>query len=243
MQTSFAHALLDPDLPAVDEQGRFNVYRNNLRITLRNALRTTFPAVEILVGEDYFSALTLLFVERHPPRSPIMVEYGHDFAAFLSTFSPLSDYPYLADVARIEFARVQAYHAADTDNLRIDSEASAIAALDIPAMLHPSVTVVVSENPALSIWRAQLEPDAALPIPNTTETAIIWRQDDLVAVMLANANDALLLQHFAQSQTFAALISEYPDDPSAEPLIARFINLAIAGIIVPTHTTIEGEMK
>lgn len=243
MQGSFAHALLETELPAVDEHGRFNVYRNNLRITLRNALRTTFPAVEKLVGEDYFSALTLLYVERHPPRSPIMTEYGHDFAEFLSTFNPLSDYPYLADVARIEFARVQAYHAADTDSFRIESEASAIAALDISAMLHPSVTVVVSENPALSIWRSQLEPDAAPPIPDATETAIIWRQDDLVTEMLAHADDEVLLQHFAQSQTFAALISEYPDDPSAETLIARFINLAIAGIIVPTHTTIEGEMK
>ncbi len=243
MQASFAHALLDPELPSVDEHGRFNVYRNNLRITLRNALRTTFPAVEKLVGEDYFSALTLLYVERHPPRSPIMTEYGHDFAAFLSTFSPLKDYPYLADVARIEFARVQAYHAADTDNFRMDSEASAIAALDIPAMLHPSVSVVFSENPALSIWRAELESDAAPPIPDTTETTIIWRQDDLVAEMLANVDDEVLLRHFAQSQTFTALIAEYPDDRSAETLIVRFINLAIAGIIVPAHTTIEGEMK
>ena len=61
MQAGIAQAILDPAAspPAIadDTGGRFNVYRNNYLITLRNALHTTFPAIERLVGEDYFAAL------------------------------------------------------------------------------------------------------------------------------------------------------------------------------------------
>lgn len=243
MHASFAQALLSPEAVGSDEASRFNVYRNNLRITLHNALQTSFPAVETLVGEAYFSALTLVYVERHPPKSPIMSGYGDDFAAFLAEFDPLRDYPYLADVARIEFARIQAYHAADAAPFGLDDDRSAIAALDTRAGLHPSVTIIDSKTPALSIWRAQVEPDALPPVPEEKETAIIWRQGDQVAEIVANADDAVLLNHFAGPATFTALMSNYPDHLAAETLIARFINLAIAGIIVPAYPNIEGELK
>lgn len=49
--------------------------------------------------------------------------------------------------------------------------------------------------------------------------------------------------HFASPATFTALMSNYPDHLAAETLIARFINLAIAGIIVPAYPNIEGELK
>lgn len=241
MQALFAHDLLAPELKTPDQAGRFNVYRNNLRITLRNALRTTFPAIEKLVGDEYFSALALAFMERHPPQSPVMANYGDVFADFLAGFGPLGDYPYLPDVARIEFARVHAYHAADADPFILRDEVSTIGALDAPATLHPSVTVISSAQPALSIWRTQTEPGEAEPESWEGETALVWRQDEQVAEMLTNNSDSLLLSHFACGGTFSALLPANPDLEAAQALIARFIELAAAGVIVPLRCPLEGK--
>ena len=129
MQTPFAQALLDPQpqTPALANaaSGRFNVYRNNYFITLRNALRSTFPAVERLVGEEFFAALAHAFAERHSPRSPLMARYGGGFPEFLEQLPALADFPYLADVAWLEYARVQAYHAGDAASFDLDDEAAA----------------------------------------------------------------------------------------------------------------------
>ena len=241
MQSLFAHALLAPDMNGTDKAGRFNIYRNNLRITLRNALRTTFPAIEKLVGEEYFSALALEFAECHPPRSAIMSDYGDCFADFLAGFEPLSDYPYLPDVARIEFTRVQAYHAADAERFGLQDETSIIRALETPAKLHPSVTTIFSEQPSLSIWRSQMDLDDAEPESRGAETALVWRQDDRVAEILVRDSDSQLLDHFAKGGTFSTLLPANEDHQAVEALIARFIELAAAGVIVPAFPTSKGE--
>lgn len=241
MQAVFAHALLAPDMNGTDNMGRFNIYRNNLRITLRNALRTTFPAIEKLVGEEYFSALALAFVERYPPQSAIMSEYGDSFADFLACFEPLRDYPYLADVARIEFARVQAYHAADAECFGLQDETAIIRALDSPAKLHPSVTIIFSEQPALSIWRTQMDLDEFEPESLREEAILVWRQEDLVAEILVHDSDNRLLDHFAKGGTFSTLLPANEDPQATEALIARFIELAAAGVIVPACLTSNGE--
>jgi hypothetical protein len=179
MEALFAMALLDPDAdaPAIVDaaSGRFKVYRNNYLITLRNALRSTFTAVERLVGEEFFAALACAFAERHPPRSPIMARYGDAFPAFLETFAPLAEFPYLADVARLEYARVQAYHAADAIGFGLDSEAAITAALEHPARLHPSASIIASAYPAHSIWQAQVNEDDQVQPDWQPETVLVWR--------------------------------------------------------------------
>lgn len=237
MLALLAHAVLDPELKSIGKAGRFNVYRNNYRITLRNALRTTFPAIEKLVGAEFFSALAIEFAERHPPRSPIMASYGEDFADFLAGFGPLSDYTYLSDVARIEFARVHAYHAADADPFSLHDEVSIIEALDVPARLHPSVTIIASKQPALSIWRTQVGLTAATPEKWEGETSLVWRQDDRVAETLVPTLEIQLLGHFARDAVFSELLCDFTDRHAAGALIGHFIELAVAGIIVPAGHT------
>ncbi len=233
MQALLALAVLDPDVRAIGKTGRFNVYRNNYRITLRNALRTTFPAIEKLVGGEYFSALAIEFAERHPPRSPIMAKYGEDFADFLAGFAPLGDYPYLADVARIEFARVHAYHAADANTFKLYDQVSIIDALDVPAKLHPSASIIASKQPALSIWRMQVGL-ATFEAENwESETSLVWRQDDRVAETLVSASEVQLLDHFSRNACFSELLHGFAGHHTAEDLISRFINFAASGIIVP----------
>ena len=117
-QASFAEALLDPERRVPDgvtshthpaPAKRFAVYRNNVVVSLIDALATRFPAAQRIVGEEFFRAMAGVFARAHPPRSPLMMTYGEDLPAFIETFAPAAELPYLADVARLEAARTRAF--------------------------------------------------------------------------------------------------------------------------------------
>lgn len=247
MQALFAQALLDPEAQTPANvnaaSGRFNVYRNNYRITLQGALRSTFSAVERLVGDEYFAALASAFTERHPPQSPIMARYGDAFPGFLETIAALEEFPYLADVARIEFVRVQAYHAADAVSFDIASEAAATTALESPARLHPSVSIIDSAYPAYSIWQAQVNEDDQLQPAWQAETVLVWRHGsfDLVEAMPVDALERDLLAHIANGRSLAALLADCTDQEAATRLITSFLELASAGVLIPAHPNDHGD--
>jgi hypothetical protein len=125
-QRAFAAALLDASQPipagVVDPTGkpcprRFGVYRNNVLSGLIEALQESFPAVRRLVGEECFRAMARLYAILSPPRSAVMLQYGADFPAFIAGFEPTAALPYLPEVARIERAWLEAYHAMEAVQL------------------------------------------------------------------------------------------------------------------------------
>ena len=166
-QSGFVRALLDPTLPAPpglatwngsDPALRFAVYRNNVVVSLVAALADTFPVVRELVGADFFTAMARLYVAEQPPSSPVLAHYGDGFADWVGQFEPAAAVPYLADIARLERARVRAYHAADAPLLGADTIAAQLADPErLPAarlQLHPSVTVLASPWAVVSLWAA-----------------------------------------------------------------------------------------
>lgn len=143
---------------AAEEAGarphRFRVYRNNVFAGLIGTLRRNFPVVERLVGAAFFQAMAREFVMAHPPRSPVLLGYGEGFSDHIAQFEPAQGLPYLPDVARLEWLRQAAYHAADV--LPMPAAALAAAPADrlgeLMLQLHPSAGVVASPYPILSIW-------------------------------------------------------------------------------------------
>ncbi len=135
------------------------VYRNNVRASLSRALGERFPVIQKLVGEAFFKFLANEYFHAHPPSSPLIARYGDALPAFLESFAPARDHPYLADAARLEIAWLDAYHAA---------EAAPVAAAEIIAVadgafealrlsLHPSLRLVSSPFPIATIWRRNRE--------------------------------------------------------------------------------------
>ncbi len=171
-QQAFVAALRDPQSsPPGDLTGRyaetparrFDVYRNNVHASLIDVLAARFPVTQRLVGETFFRAMARAFIEIALPWSPVLIEYGGDLAGFIDDFPPAQSLPYLGDVARLEWAWHEAYHATDTDPLDIgrlssflqSGEAAALARLTLA--LHPSLRIVRSGWPVLEIWRTNTE--------------------------------------------------------------------------------------
>ena len=188
-QTAFAATLLDPDLPppdgliawnGSDPARRFAVYRNNVVVSLVDALADTFAVTQELVGEAFFRAMARVFALASPPKSRLMAFYGEGFPDFIAGFPPALGVPYLADVARLEYLRVLAYHAGDVAPLAADELAAALTdAETLPALrmvLHPSLHILDSRFAVASLWGAhQGELVLAEVVPDQPETALVLR--------------------------------------------------------------------
>jgi len=84
---------------------RMQIYRNNFVIGYTEILTLTYPLVLALVGEECFNALSRqhILTTIHPEGD--VSSYGSGFAETIESISPvISAVPYLADVARLEWA-------------------------------------------------------------------------------------------------------------------------------------------
>lgn len=171
LQAEFIEALKRPDAPVPDAIGkkdgmpskrRFDIYRNNVVVGMTEALRATFPAVDKLVGAEFFAASARIYIDQHPPRSPLLFRYGESFGDFLDGFPPAASTPYLGDVARLEWARLEAYHARDCEPLAIEVLSAFLGAGDdatsevglLRMALHPSFALIESRWPIVALWAA-----------------------------------------------------------------------------------------
>ena len=155
-----------PETIAPGDRERFGVHCNNVAHSRITTLRSIFPAAERLVGELFFIGLARAYIEHDPPTSPLLFRYGRGFPEFIAGFTPAASVPYLADVARIEWLRLQAYHAQDATPLAI-AVLGQVPEERLPGLvlgLHPSLGLVQSRWPAYSIWAECTEAEAAPPV-------------------------------------------------------------------------------
>jgi uncharacterized protein len=162
-QQAFSDALFDaraeaPLLALCKESaaGRFALYRGNLTVTWDKVLSAAFPVVRELVGEEFFSALARAHGMATPSQDPDLNLFGATFAAFLDTFEHVAGYPYLPDMARLEWALHRSYYAPDSAAL----DAAALAALapeqfeQLRVRLHPACTLAASRYAVAPLWLA-----------------------------------------------------------------------------------------
>lgn len=212
----FATALLDPALAVppglVGPDGehsarRFGVYRNNVVVGLTEALQANFPAVCRLVGEEFFQAMARIYVALAPPTSPILLDYGTGFAEFIAGFEPAQSLPYLPEVARIERAWTEAYHACEARAL------SAGAFANVPGdafggmrlTLHPSLRIVRCQYPALTIWRMNVGDGVPAPVDIDAggQDALVIRSAADVEIRLLPAGGADFLASLQRGECLA----------------------------------------
>lgn len=242
-QSGFRAALLDPARPVpeglTDPQGRpagrrFDVYRNNVVSSLTEALRASFPAVRSLVGEDFFTAMAQVFVRAHPPTSRMLMFYGGPFPAFLESFEPVATLPYLADVARLELALRESYHAADAAPIsagvltEIGPDRLAAARLDFA----PAMRLLRSPWPVATIHAASLHGG---PAPAD------WQGEDVLIVRPDFDPDPLVLPPGA-GDVMAALIAGLPLSGAANSRcdLTALVGLLLArGCITGARTDVQ----
>lgn len=220
---------------------RFAVYRNNVMVSLVDALAQRFPVIERLVGPEFFRAMARDYAQTHRPKCPVVFQWGKNFPDFLASFQPLAAYPYMSDVARIEVARGQAYHAADADPVPpADLAAAAVSPQSLFLTLHPCVQVLRLNHPAVSIWAANQPSGSPLSLAGKApQIALVWR-DTLfdVPVSAIGPGDAAMIEAVLAGSSLLnaaeiAACAEISHNP--QPMLLRMMQAGV--IVVPGKTT------
>jgi hypothetical protein len=197
LQRQFAAALLGEDSPALSgwilgkgltPAARLQIYRNIVLNNHAAALRTAYPVVLRLVGEDFFEAAAARYLRDRPTRSGNLQDYGLDFPEFLAQMPEASSLAYLPDVARLEWARQESYLAADAEPIAVHVLADVREPENLRLRLHPCLRLVSSVQPVLDIWNfCQTSAAEHLELSGKQQAVIIWRDGTQIAMQEMDA--------------------------------------------------------
>jgi hypothetical protein len=238
---AFAPALLDPgrETPTTvagphgkAATKRYSVYRNNVTVSLINALAAVFPATQRITGTDFFRAMARFHVRATPPVSPLLFEYGRDFPDFIARYEHAQSLPWLADVARIERAWLDAYHAADAEPLAPQALASIPPERLADTVLtpHPATRIERSRYPAVSIFAANRSSGPVGRIDTAEpEDALVTRPGLEVVVRRLPSGGAVFLAQLMAGEPLGAAVAAAMADSPAFDLPANIGGMLEAG--------------
>ncbi|MFW2133319.1 DNA-binding domain-containing protein [Ectothiorhodospira haloalkaliphila] len=242
-EADFVQALRQPQTPppaGVRHPGsqppalRFGVYRNNVHVSLVEAVTRLYPVVQRLVGEAFFQAVARRFVGQVLPDSPVLIDYGETFPDFLDHFEPAARLPYLGDVARIEWAWHRAYHAQDQTPLPPQAVARIPPAQvgHLRLGLHPSLQVLESPWPALSIWHTNRHDAQVRRIDRDSgsEATLVCRPDMEVLVCAAPLGTAALVRTLSTGANLEQAATQAVEQPGFNLQTSLAVLLSSGGI-------------
>lgn len=216
---------------------RLQIYRNNLFEGLSDALRAVFPVLARLVGDDFFRQLARRFIVAYPLRSAQLHGFGRELPALLSTVA--ADWPYLADVAALEWAWHEVYHEADGAPLRPEHLARLPAArhLDLRLALVPAARLVASRYPLLRIWQAhqgEADPVFDLSLDDGGVRLLLLRRALEIEFVLLSAAEHAWLAALAAGNTLAeATLAAFEHDAGFDlaAMLGRHLSLGSFGAL------------
>ncbi len=174
-QQVFAGALFDArQTPAAlalfkgeHQEHRFALYRGNLGATWSKTLGAAYPVIQLLVGEEFFGGLAQAYGHAHPSDSGDLNRFGAHFGAFLRGFPHVADFPYLPDMAALEWALHRAHYAPSAEGVTAQQMA-ALTPQQIETarlQLHPACTLLASDWATVALWQAH-QPGSGVPFPD-----------------------------------------------------------------------------
>jgi len=188
---------------------RLELYRHSMVESLTAALRAVYPTVERLVGEGFFCHAAHRYIVSHPSRSGDLHDFGGELASFLERFEPAACVPYLADVARLEWAWHTAWHADALQPLDAQQVLAQIAGTPealrarVAFRWQPAAALVGSRYPVLSIWRWHqcAQHDTPIDVHGGSEAALLVQRGGAVRIHALDAAEHALLGALARGMT------------------------------------------
>lgn len=190
-------------------------YRSNGHALAQRVLSAAYPVLAQLMGTEGFDALSRHFWQSHPPVRGDMAQWGAGFADFIETLAELMhEEPYLADVARLEWAlhtvATQADGQAEIPSFTLleSREPS-----DTALVLSPGVQCLPSAFPVVSIVQSHLMGSPTLEEAGerlraqVAETALVWRYGLKPSLRQAMAGEAVFIAALQENRSLADSLS------------------------------------
>ena len=219
---------------SLDAAQRIRIYADMYRARLVDVLREDYPRVAATVGDADFAALACRYLTRHPSTHPSVRHVGRRFADWIAGEATVA--PHLADLARLEWARVEVFDAADAEPLRL-ADLESLPPHEWPALhlrLIPACLVLESAWPVHEIW-ASADPEAHADAPAddgasadkaaerapeawTREPTVVrvWREGFSVSHAAMGPDEQRAFRVLARGEAFAEICAAIEDGLDAD---------------------------
>lgn len=187
---------------------RLAIHRHHIASSLAKVLASSFPTVQTLVGADFFRRLAQAYVARELPVQPVLAEYGAGFPGFVATWAAADSLPYLADMARLDWALNIAFH---------NPRGPALTAAELTALpperlatssllLAPGAAVIRSRYPIDLIWAASQPgaPDGKVDLERRPACLLVMRRTDDAGFMVLSEGEAVFVEGVGEGLTLEA---------------------------------------
>ena len=209
-----------------DRKTRIRVYSDAYYLRLRDVLREDFPRLAALLGSERFEDAASGYLEVFPSKQPSVRHLGRAVAEFLRRREDIPKC--LADLAQLEWARVEVFDAPDAESATIGDF------LSVPPDAWPALRF--STIPALQTLRAQYpvhqlwSGDESMDVAAANTSIRVWRANDCrVLHAPMDERESAGLRKMISGEPFAAICETFADLPAAEAaeeataLLARWI--------------------
>jgi hypothetical protein len=210
------------------------IYRRNGRENRRDALHSAYPVVARLVGSAFFGEAAERFSRACPSMSGDLHLFGAGFAQFLRDYPYARELEYLADVARLEWAVHESFDAADAPGLDLAALAAVPAGrhAELRLHLHPSVRLVASPHPVVSIHEAnQPGRDGTPDASHGPDFVLVHRARLEVRAQRIDARDWHFLEALSRDASLGEAIARMSPGEAEAFLGPALIRHGLAGVI------------
>jgi len=228
--------------PDARELAAAKVYRNGFLRSCVEALRASYPVVDLLVGEDYFGMLAMGYIKIHPPVSSSFVGYGERFPAYLKNSLDKHQLPYLPEFARLDRSWMTAYFAEDA--ILLDEEQVECWQRDgndisaIRCELPKSAELLTLDFDVSTLWlklKSDSEPAENTQVNKLTERLLIWRDSqDQINVRVVNVAEFSFLASLLGGNTLIAAATAAIQLQADFPVIDYFSELLNTDVLALT---------
>lgn len=233
---------------------RINIYANAYFYRLLECLKEEFPAALAVADPKEFADLVRSYLVWRPPTEPSIFYAGRYLAEFLRNHNLSQRWPFIAELARLERATLESFHAADAPMLSGEA-LRGIAAEQWPAIelrAHPSVEILGGEWRVGDVLGAIESGEKWSEPPHQATTLMVWRQGQHVHYRNLEAAETSALAILREGTSFAAIceaIAAANSESNQVALIGRLLGQWLSdGIIVhpdrlPTPSAIHSPAR
>jgi hypothetical protein len=209
---SVSETLLNPQ-GGVSGEERMSVYAKGYKARIREGLGEVYETIQSLLEPEIFSQLSNDYAVRYPSHSYNLNLVGEHLPELLATHPLKERFPFLPDLARLEWLIYQSFHAFDGKPL----EPSDIASIPMEdwesarIVFQPSVALLASPWPILDIRQLRHEKtlrEAAENIRPEPQKILISRKEVQVRCELLEENQFRLLEGLLAGKTLGFVCEE-----------------------------------
>jgi len=185
---------------------RLSIYSHAYRSRLLEALATNYPIMQVYLGHEQFEELGNAYIDRYPSHFRSIRWFGDQLENFLRENTPYSDFPYLSELAKVEWTMTLVFDAANSDVVKLEhlGSISPECWIDMRLLVHPSAHLISLSWNVVPIWQALSKDESPcellqsdMPIP-----WIFWRSNLINQYCSLTNDEASALDAMLKGNTF-----------------------------------------